>query len=837
MTKYSRRAFLATAPAALGVLSVAPSGSFAEPMDRDEASSDLLLWYTRPAAQWTDALPIGNGRLGAMVFGGGEDGSPSKELLQLNEDTLWSGKPRDGNNPDAARHLPDLRRAVLEQHDYPLADQICRKMQGRFAEAYQPLGNLRIDFVHAGLPKDYRRQLDLDSAIARTSYRVDDLHFKREVFVSAPDQVLVLRVTASRPHQLHCILSLDSPLQTSVTPLADNRLLLIGKAAAHVAGAGHPKGEEPVVFSDRPGEGMNFATALEIILEDGACSRGERHITIANASAFSILLTASTGYTNFQKIPDAPIEQITKSTLSQLQNASRIPFETLRSRHIEDHQRLFRRVSLDLGRQDLSRPTDRRLAEFPRSADPALLALYFQYGRYLLIGSSRPGTQPANLQGIWNRQVTPPWSSNWTANINLQMNYWPAETCNLAECALPLFDLIEQLSQNGARTAKENYALPGWVSHHNIDLWRSSNPVGEGAGAATWANWPMSGPWLCAHLYDHYLFTRDAEFLRTRAYPLMKGCAEFSLAWLFADPEGHLTTCPSVSTENHFVAPDGRSAMTSAGCTMDMALVRELFLNCSRSARELGVDEQFAAQLDAAREKLVPYRIGRYGQLQEWSLDFDEAMPGQRHMSHLYPLYPGREITPRDTPQLADAARISLERRLTNSGASTGWSRAWAIALWARLGQGNQAAESLSTLMQRYTCPNLMDTCPFGTEPVFQIDGNLGAAAAMAELLLQSHTGTIDLLPALPSSWPNGSVRGLRARGGLEIDLRWSDRRLTECVVRPSLAGHYNFRAPYGQNLAAISPSEPHPPARPSTVEDLFPLTLQAGQTYTLSFI
>jgi alpha-L-fucosidase 2 len=453
------------------------------------------------------------------------------------------------------------------------------------------------------------------------------------------------------------------------------------------------------------------------------------------------------------------------------------------------------------------------------SLDPSLFALYFQYGRYLLICSSRPGGQPANLQGIWNAKITPPWSSNWTSNINVQMNYWPAETCNLSECAEPLFDFINDVSVRGRHAAEETYALPGWVSHHNIDIWRTANPVGMGVGEPTWANFNMSGPWLCQHLFEHYLFTRDTEFLRTRAYPIMKGAAEFCLAWLIEDGEGHLTTCPSVSTENDFQAPNGKRAMTSSGCTMDMTLIRELFSNCMTASKVLGVDTEFASKLGVAAEKLVPFRIGKYGQLQEWSIDFDESTPGQRHMSHMYGLYPGNQITPIGTPALAQAARVSLERRLANGGAYTGWSRSWAIGFWARLGDGDLAWDSLSMLMQHSTNINLFDTHPAEGGPIFQIDGNFGTTAAIAEMLLQSHTPEIHLLPALPSVWSEGTVTGLCARGGLTIDLAWSGGKLTNCTVRPKFSGEYSFRPPKGQQDNGVIRRQ-----------------MNAGQTYTLKF-
>jgi alpha-L-fucosidase 2 len=816
--------------------------SIRSPMEQKQESpsrtGEFLLWFSAPADTWGDALPVGNGRLGAMVFGGSK-----QERLALNEDTLWSGGPRDWNNPGAKEHLPVVRKFVLEDQAYHQADQECRKMQGPYNQSYEPLADLAITFEHSEQVNGYRRSLDLDTGVAAVSYEVNGIRYEREFFASAPAQLIVLRLTCSKPGNLNCQVRLTSQLRSTAEALQTGEIILRGKAPSESIPQ-YLRDKNPIRYDDADGKGMRFATVLQARSEGGAVSPttdGSLKITAADSAV--IHLAAATGYRAYNLAPDLPIEAVIEAARKPLRISTNVSYEKLLQTHVDDHQRLFRRVTLILDTPlpagDI--PTDQRVKNFPKNPDPSLAALYFHYGRYLLMGSSRPGSQPANLQGIWCGDLTPPWSSNWTANINVQMNYWPVETTNLSECHLPLFEMMKGLSVNGAKTAATNYGCSGWVSHHNIDLWRQSAPVGMGTEFAspTWANFCMSGPWLCQHLWEHYLFTNDREFLQETAYPIMKGSAEFLTDWIIDDGHGNPTTCPSFSTENSFLAPDGKQAFTSAGCTLDLALITELFSNCERASEVLAVDRSFAMRLKSIREKLPPYQIGRYGQLQEWSVDFLESEPGQRHMSHLYPVYPGAQITPRSKPELAKAARKSLELRLVHGGAYTGWSRAWAIGLWARLGDGDAAWESVQKLIEHSTGINLFDSHPMPGGSIFQIDGNFGATAAMAEMLLQSHEDETAFLPALPVQWPAGSIKGLQTRTGLEVDLIWKDGAPVTAELRAKRTRDQRLRAPSGYRITGVwekSGRTAESSGAASGDGSVVSFSSQTGASYTVKF-
>jgi len=827
--RVSRREFLA-GTAALAATLTKRSGRASAPAAKEPESTQYLLHFAKPAATWPDALPVGNGRLGAMVFG-----DPAMDRVQLNEESIWDGEPRDRNNPRAGGAVPKIRELlfageIAEAEALATTDMLSLPTR---MPCYQTLGDLHLDFSASGLTPDakvesYRLQLNLDTAIATTSFQHAGTSYVREVFSSAPDQVIVVRMTAKGSGRINFTARMDRPAHFTTRSAARNRLVLSGEAIPVNDNPGLPIKENPV--------GIRFHSELLAVAQGGTVTSEAGVLQVVDATAVTLLVDCATSY-RYRAGQAAMQAAVDKS----LKAAATRPYEELRARHIADHQSLFRRAELRLGNDaNTAIPTDQRVQRIKDGGeDVTLLPIYFQFGRYMLISSSRPGTLAANLQGMWNESVDPPWGSKYTVNINTQMNYWLAERANLADCHLPLFDLEDATRAPGSITAKKYYNTRGMVVHHNTDIWGDSAPI-DGLGGGIWA---MGAAWLAMHPWDHYEYNGDLGFLRDRAYPLLRENALFLLDYLTEAPPGtpyadQLVTGPSCSPENKYKLPDGRSFNLCMGPTMDLSITRAVLTRLLRASELLGNppdDSDLVSRAKAAIPQLPAYRITRDGRLQEWPEDYADQEPGHRHISHLWGLFPDDQITPRGTPELAKAARATLDKRLAAGGGSTGWSRSWIINCMARLEDGEAAYQNVLQLFRQSTRHNLFDVCGLKDNSPYQIDGNLGGPTGLIEMLLQSHAGVVRLLPALPKAWSEGSFRGLRARGGLEVDLEWKDGRAMQATLHCSLTRSHTLAIGGDQQIAGITQGSKQVKFE-SMPGGSISLPVTRGATYWLSF-
>ena len=749
--------------------------AFSSLLGNVEGQNIYRIWYDKPASYWEEALPVGNGRIAAMVFG-----DPQLEQIQLNEETVSAGSPYQNYNEEAKTALPEMRRLIFEGKYEEAQNMAATKILSQVGNEmpYQTVGRLNIRYQDHKKVNNYYRDLDISNAVAVTRYEVDGVEFTEETFASFTDQLVIRHIKASKPGTINCELFFN-------TPMRDPKRSIYGKKGLRLEGITHGSR----YFSGK----VHYCADLDVKHKGGkVITANDTLLSVQGASELTLYISMATNFVNYKDISGDPYQR----NKAYLKNAAK-DYSKAKAAHIAAYQKQFNRVTLDLGEtSQANKPMDVRIKEFSSSYDPALIALYFQYGRYLLISSSQPGCQPANLQGKWNHNPGPPWSCNYTTNINAEMNYWPAEITNLPECFLPLSDFIGRLAVNGAQTAKVNYGINrGWLAHHNSDVWAQTAPTGgydsDPKGAPRWSCWPMAGVWLCQHLWEHYAFGGDKKYLSKTAYPLMKGAAEFLLQWLQKDPEtGYWITNPSTSPENRFryIDKEGKkqNGEISRSSGMDLGLAWDLLTNCIEASTVLDTDKAFRQQCMDVRANLQPFRIGSKGQLLEWDKEFEETDPNHRHVSHLFALHPGRQIIPEQQPELAAACQRTLEIR---GDGGTGWAMAWKINFWARLRDGNHAFGMLKNGLRYVDATQVFDA-----HPPFQIDGNFGGTAGITEMLLQSHAGYIHLLPALPDNWQSGSIKGVRARGGFTIDMEWKESRITRLSVTSHSGGTCRIR-------------------------------------------